>query len=206
MEAADGQLVAVSQGRPLHRFAVEEDAVEAAIVEHAQLPAGLGDDQGVAAGDAGVVEADVGRLAAADPGPAAFDRERENLAPVAAQGEAVARPRLLLARLPEPARRRRDVGQAEFARRLAMVLPGLEDRVAAELGAAALRAVGQLVGLDQRELGAAEQAEESPLAGNGTGGVAVESGGTTDAVEDGIPPSCVLGSILARGGRSVTQE
>ena len=50
-----------------------------------------------------------------------------------------------------------------------MVLAGLEDRVAAEAGAAAARAVGQLVGLAQRELGAAVEAEVRALAGDRAG-------------------------------------
>ena len=69
--AADHDLVAVGQRAPLHALAVDEHAVEAAIVEHAQ-PVGLADDQRVAAGDGRVVEADVGGQAAADPGPLAL--------------------------------------------------------------------------------------------------------------------------------------
>src|SRR6187399_824634 len=65
-EAADCQFVAVGEPAPVDDLTVEEDAVEAAIVEDAQGIGLLGDDQGVAAGDAGIVEADVGRGAAPD--------------------------------------------------------------------------------------------------------------------------------------------
>ena len=85
---ADGQFVAVPQGRPPDRLAVEVDAVEAAVVEDPQWFAGFGDGEGVTAGDAGVVEAQVRRRAAADPGPAAFDREGDDLAVVVLEGEA----------------------------------------------------------------------------------------------------------------------
>ena len=59
-EAADCQFVAIGEAAPFDDLAVEEDAVEAAVVENAQRVGALGDDQGVAARDAGVVEADVG--------------------------------------------------------------------------------------------------------------------------------------------------
>src|SRR5688572_13746951 len=75
VEAADRQLVAVAQLLPLDPLAVDEDAVEAAVVEHAQPPAGLRDDQRVAPRDARVVEAQVGGDAAPDARPAALDPE-----------------------------------------------------------------------------------------------------------------------------------
>jgi hypothetical protein len=189
-EAADVQLVAVAQRRPLDRRTVDEDAVEAAVVEHSQLFAGLGDDQGVAAGDAGVVEAQVGGEAAADAGPAAFDLEGEDLAGILLQGQAVARRRLFLPRILQPARCRCGAGDGELARRLAVVLVCLEDRVAAILGAATAGAVGEPVGLDQGELRAADQAEEGALTGGCAGGVAVVERGAADAVEDrGLLPA-----------------
>ena len=73
--AADHDLVAVGERAPLDALAVDEHAVEAAIVEHAQ-PVGLTHDQRVPTGDGRIVEADVGREAAADPRPLALQGER----------------------------------------------------------------------------------------------------------------------------------
>jgi hypothetical protein len=167
-EAADRQLVAVLQPPPLDRLAVEKDPVEAAIVQDPQAPAGLGDDQGVAARDAGVVEAQVGGDAAADPGPAALDREDDDLAAVVLPGQIVALPREQVPSLLQPARRqlRAGSGEFEFAGRRAVVLARLEDRVAAEMGATATGAVGELLGLDGRELRAADQAKKSACTGD----------------------------------------
>jgi len=49
LEAADHQLVAIFEPPPLRQLAVDEDAVEAPIVEYAQRPARFGNQQGVAA-------------------------------------------------------------------------------------------------------------------------------------------------------------
>ena len=73
--AADDDLVAVASAGPLDAAAVDVDAVERAVVEHAHA-VGLGDDQRVAARHGGVVEAHVGGQRAADPGPFARDRRR----------------------------------------------------------------------------------------------------------------------------------
>src|SRR6202012_3020855 len=71
--AADHDLVTVGERAPLHPLAVDEHAVEAAVVEHPQAGR-LADDQRVAPGDGGVVEANVGGQAAPDAGPLARER------------------------------------------------------------------------------------------------------------------------------------
>src|SRR4051794_33575252 len=68
--AADDELVAVAQRKPPEPLAVDEYAVEAAVVEHAHA-VGLAHDQRVAARDGRVVEAHVGGEAASDAGPLA---------------------------------------------------------------------------------------------------------------------------------------
>ena len=73
--AADDDLVAVGQRAPLDPLAVDEHAVEAAVVEHAHA-VGLAHDQRVAARDGRVVEAHVGGEAAADPRPLARSAAR----------------------------------------------------------------------------------------------------------------------------------
>ena len=78
MVAPDHDLVAIGQGAPLDPLAVDEHAVEAAVVEHPQA-VGLAHDQRVAAGHGGVVEADVSRQAAPDPGPLALEREGDDV-------------------------------------------------------------------------------------------------------------------------------
>src|SRR6266536_2695789 len=55
----DDDLVAVLERTPFDAAAVDVDAVERAVVEHPRA-IGLMDDQGMAAGDRRVVEADVG--------------------------------------------------------------------------------------------------------------------------------------------------
>src|SRR5688572_1419087 len=67
---ADLELVAVLERSPLDLLSVDEEAVKRAVVEGAQVALGGVDDERVAAGDGGVVEADVGIGGAADPGPA----------------------------------------------------------------------------------------------------------------------------------------
>src|ERR1700709_2852616 len=124
---ADRQLDSVVQGPELDVLAVEEDAVEAAVAEAPHRVPGFGDDEGVAGGDAGVVEPEVGVGAAADPGPAVLDREGDDLAVVALESEAEAGARLLsLARPLEPARRLVPVRRLEFAGGR-VVLARLED-------------------------------------------------------------------------------
>jgi hypothetical protein len=71
----DSQLVPGRQPSPLDRFTVEDDPVEAAIVEQADPLARFVGEEGVTTGDAGIVEADVRLGAAPDPRPAFFDPE-----------------------------------------------------------------------------------------------------------------------------------
>src|SRR5690349_2272100 len=89
-EAADREFVAVFESAPFDQLAVDEDAVEAAVVEDAQRVWKLGDDQGVATGDAGIVEAYVRCGTAADPGPTERDRKDPDLA-VLSTGDVMAR-------------------------------------------------------------------------------------------------------------------
>ena len=78
--AADEDLVAVGQRRPLDALAVDEDAVQRAVVEHADAVRAA-HEQGVAARDGGVVEADVGGQGAADAGPLAGERDDPDRSP-----------------------------------------------------------------------------------------------------------------------------
>ena len=78
--AADLELVAVDQRRPFDPLAVDEQAVEAAVVQGAKLVVRSADDQRVAARYGRVVELDVGRAAAPDPGPAVLERHDDRLA------------------------------------------------------------------------------------------------------------------------------
>ena len=93
-------LVAVGQRAPLHAPAVDLDAVERAVVEHAYA-ALLAGDQGMTARDRRVVEADVGGQRAADPRPLPADRDDDDAAVLlereVAAGAAEAGPRLLRA-------------------------------------------------------------------------------------------------------------
>jgi hypothetical protein len=185
--AADLKLVAVVHGGPLDRLAVEEDPVEAAIVENAQRPPRLGDDQGVAAGDAGMVEAEVGVGAAADPGPATFDLGAADRPVLLAQDEEAPRPLQLRPRLRQPARRPGGMGQGQFAGAgvgVAVILAGGEDRVATEARAAALGAGRERLGGADRQLAAAVEAEEGAGAGCGSGALGTAGGVAADAVED----------------------
>src|SRR5919108_2020962 len=77
--APDDDLVAVGQDTPLDALAVDEHAVEAAVVEDAHA-VGLAHDQGVPPRDRRVVEADVGGQAAAHPGPLALERRHPDVA------------------------------------------------------------------------------------------------------------------------------
>src|SRR6185312_6284952 len=76
--APDDDLVAVLQEPAVDPLAVHEHAVEAAVVEQPH-PVGVLDDQRVASRDRRVVEAHVGREAAADPGPLARQGDRVDL-------------------------------------------------------------------------------------------------------------------------------
>jgi len=135
--------------------------------------------------DAGVVEADVGGDAAADPGPAALDREDLDLVVLAAEGQVVPRSRELPTRFVQPGRRLFPVGDGEFDGGGAVVLPRLEDRVATEAGGgSAVGALGQRLALLEGELGAADQAEKRSRAGKGAGFVSIVQGAAADRVED----------------------
>jgi hypothetical protein len=185
--AADRQLVAVAQRSPLDRLAVEEEPVEAAVVENAQWPARLGDDQGVAAGDAGVIEPQVGGGAAPDPGPAAFDLGAADRAVLLAQDEEASRLLQFRSRLRQPARRPAWAGQGQFAGAglgVAVVLAGGEDRVATKARAAALGAGGKRLGGADRQLAAAVEAEERAGSGPGSGALGTAEWVAADAVED----------------------
>src|SRR5664279_4230645 len=100
--AADHDLVAVGQGAPFDSLAVDEHAVEAAVVEDAE-PVGLAHDQRMAPGYRGVVEADVSGQAAPDPGPFAPEPERDHALIGLAVGEVLAGLVEAVAQLIEPA-------------------------------------------------------------------------------------------------------
>src|SRR5215213_1928411 len=78
-EPADHQLVAVVELAQVDAVAVDEDAVEAAVVEDPDDLA-LAVDHRVATRDGRVVEADVGRQAAPDPRPALGHRDHAQVA------------------------------------------------------------------------------------------------------------------------------
>src|SRR5215211_2745414 len=86
--AADGKLVAVLELGQLHPLAVAEYAVQAAVIEDAGSRV-VAVDQRVTAGDRRVVEAKVGRQAAADARPAVLQRAHVH-AVVGLEGEIVA--------------------------------------------------------------------------------------------------------------------
>src|SRR6185295_280992 len=86
---ADLELVAVLKWRPLDPLAVDEQAVQAAIVEGAQLVFGSADDQSMSARNGRVVELDIGRAAATDPVPAIVELDDHGLV-VLLEGDAQA--------------------------------------------------------------------------------------------------------------------
>jgi len=100
--APDQQLVSVCQPPPLDFLAVEDDAVEAAVVEHPDRLARFVDEERVAARDAWIVEADVGLGAAPDSGPAFLDAECSDRAIALVQSQIAARLRQRGSRLPQP--------------------------------------------------------------------------------------------------------
>src|SRR5918996_2322596 len=155
--AADRQLVAVQEPSPVDRLAIDEQAVEAAVVEHPQRLFGLPDDQAVAPRDGWVVEAGVGRDAASDPRPATL--QAEDLDALVAKGKVSTRGVDLVARLTQPFGRRRLGGDRKLSRRR-LVGCALEHRGASEALAAAAGAIGKLILSFQRNLGAARRARE----------------------------------------------
>ena len=161
--APDRELVAVAQGAPLDEFAVEDDAVEAAVVEDAQVLALLPDDQGVAAGDGRVVEADVGHGAAADPSPAQLEPER--LDRVVAEHQVAARLGDRLAGLGEPGHLTGRAGRGELDGGRTGLRGRVEHRCAFEAGAPAAGAVGEVVELFQGDVSLATGAGVCACAG-----------------------------------------
>ena len=98
--APDDDLVAVGQRRPLDAAAVDVDAVERAVVEHAYA-VGLGHDERVTARHRRVVEAHVGGQRAADARPLAR-HGHDDAAPGVLVGQVLARHRQVRARLLDP--------------------------------------------------------------------------------------------------------
>src|SRR5918994_1638010 len=77
--AADLQLVAVAERRPLDALAVYGQTVQTAIVERPKLVLRRPHDEGVAAGDGDVVQAQIRGGAAADPSPAGGELDDHRL-------------------------------------------------------------------------------------------------------------------------------
>jgi hypothetical protein len=154
--APDDDLVTVSEDPPLDPLAVDEHAVEAAVVEHADA-VGLAHDERVAARDGRIVEADVGGKAPADPRPLARQRDDSQVIALA-EGDVLAGLGDARARLGHPGagggvgRRggRGRHGQARVA----------EQRRACEALAAAARARRQAILRGERHRVVAVQAPE----------------------------------------------
>src|SRR5689334_2157826 len=155
--APDHDLVAVRERAPLDPLAVDEHAVEAAVVEDAEA-VGLAHDQRMTARHRGVVEPDVGREAAADPRPLALEREPEHVALAAGAVRDV------LAGLLEP------VAQLVEPRMIVLLRRQVDDgrlscreqRRADELLATAVRTGRQLIDGVERHWIVAISATESP--------------------------------------------
>lgn len=139
-EAPDDQFVAVLEAPPLDNLVVDEDAVEAAVVEHPKRLAVFGDDKSVPTRDAGIVEAEVRGCAASDSGPAGLEREDLDLVVIVEVGEEAAGAREQVPDTVMPARLRRRGRSEEFVGRAAVLLPVFEDRVEAERRCPALGA------------------------------------------------------------------
>src|SRR3954452_6425019 len=145
-EGADRDLVAVVELVPVDALAVQEDAVQAAIVEDAcSGPVAM--DERVAARHRRIVEADVGGEAAADTRPAILEGGDVD-AVVMLERDVVAVRDKRLACLQEPVR-------CDYVRDLVeligvLVLARHKHRRALELAATALGAVRYLVQLMQR--------------------------------------------------------
>jgi hypothetical protein len=144
--ASDDDLVAVGQHAPLDPLAVDEHAVQAAVVQHADAIR-LADDQRVAPRHRRVVEAHVRGQAAPDPRPLALERRDAHAARLlpgqvlAVLGDHRARPGDQLAAL---------LGGGLVARP-ALEASAREERGAGEPRPAAPRAVRQRVGGGQRD-------------------------------------------------------
>ena len=123
----------------------------------------LGHDQGVAARDAGVVEADVGGGAAADPGPASARSRKSSISPSSRGGRGSAAARRASA--PGPASRGRGGGgDGEFGGHAPCSCLGskIESRRYRE---SPQRGQSGAVLLEQRELGAAARQKNVPAPG-----------------------------------------
>src|SRR3954453_22736692 len=153
--APDDDLVAVGQDPPLDALAVDEHAVEAAIVEDAHA-VGLAHDQRVPARDGRIVDPDVGREAAPDPRPLTLQRGDAH----AARGD----PGDVLPRVGDHPARSGDQLLALLRRRLlagpALEARAREQRRPGEPRSAATRAVRQRVGRGERDDVAAFLASE----------------------------------------------
>src|SRR3954467_12510137 len=153
--APDDDLVAVGQDPPLDALAVDEHAVEAAIVEDAHA-VGLAHDQRVPARDGRIVEPDVGREAAPDPRPLTLQRGDAHAARVD--------PGDVLPRVGDHPARSGDQLLALLRRRLlagpALEARAREQRRPGEPRSAATRAVRQRVGRGERNDVAAFLASE----------------------------------------------
>src|SRR3954447_13337042 len=154
--AADLQLVAGRQRGPLDLVAVDEQAVQAAVVERAKLVLGGTHDEGMATGDGRIVEAQVRRGAAADPRPARGELDDDGLT-VLLVGEVPARGIDLRADLVKPEGRRGGRGDG-----LGVERARLEQRGAAEAGLTARRAAGELVVRLERHRVPAAHADQRP--------------------------------------------
>ena len=154
VEAADRDLVTVDELVPVDALAVQEDPVEAAVVEDAHRSR-LAVDERVAARHGRVVEAHVRRQRAAQPGPALL--QREHVHAVVLVGHVVARLDQRVARLGSQS----GVSPAGIAIGSAVgAVP--EDRSALEGGAAAVRTLRHLVHLVQRDAEPALLATKAP--------------------------------------------
>src|SRR5436190_18363361 len=76
-EAPDDDLVAVLELVPVHPLAVQEHSIEAAVVQHTHA-AVLAMQQSMPPRDRGIVEPDVRREAAPDPGPPFLQGDHSN--------------------------------------------------------------------------------------------------------------------------------
>src|SRR4051794_24076155 len=110
--APDSDFVAVGQRRPVDAIAVDVDAVERAVVEHAYTVR-LVHHQRMTAGHGRIVEADVGGQRAADPGPFARDGRHDAAAGVLV-GQVLAGNGEPRACLGDPFGLRRDRGRGLF--------------------------------------------------------------------------------------------
>ena len=157
---------------PLDALAVDEDAVEAAVVEHADA-VDAADDERVAARDRGVVEAHVRREPATDPRPLAGQRDDDDLLAIL-EAE-------VLARVGEERGR---VGQP----RRELALP----RGVSLEGGRPGGAVGQLGRRERRQLGGtAVRADTARLTGGERDELTALGAAERLVLREGVRPWCV---------------